>query len=262
MATTNYDVLTLGQFLVWLDKLQPTRKIIWMAWHHTYKPNTANVKAKGFSYYVKAVQREHITVRKWMDQAQHINVNNADGTIIIGRDWNLDGGGILNDPKGDITVEVFADFDSEPMTEDCKRTILGIAWACSKKFGIPLNETGHKYHHWFDLKTGKELLDNQTGVRKTCPGKNFFGGPTRTNFNAVFIPALKQYGEMLEKQNKEYVKKQRIDELILALGTQKRKDGVKPISDSPETWRGVFEGTVPVNLDNLLTLVRRSLKLE
>lgn len=253
--TTNYDVLTFEQFLMWLDKQQIKRKITWMAWHHTYSPNTADVKKKGFAYYVKAVQKVHMG-RGWQDQAQHINVNNADGTIILGRSWELDGGGILSDPKGDITTEIFADFDSEQMTDACKKTVLGIAWACSKKFGIPLNETGHKYHYWFDLKTGKELKDGEAGSRKTCPGKNFFGGFTRKAFNETFLPALIEYGKPVDP------KQQRIAETVAGLTSTKRKDGVTAVSLDGAYWTKVFNGEVVASPENVMVIMRRLMKME
>ena len=255
MATTNYDIITLDQFISWLEKTNFKRTITWMAWHHTASPNTSDVKAKGFQHYVKAVQRVHIKDRGWQDQAQHINVNNADGKIILGRDLNIDGGGIKSDPKGDITVEVYANFDTEIMTDECRKTILGIAWACSKKFGIPLSEKGHKYHNWFDLNTGKELLDGQAGARKTCPGKNFFGGYSRYAFNTGFLPALIAYGKSLEKVDK-------LEETVLALSNAKCKDGKTPVTPWPESWKAIFNGTQITKGEYIMTLVRRLLKLE
>lgn len=251
----DYTVLTLDQFLVWLDKLQLKRKITWMAWHHTYKPNTANVKAKGFAYYVQVVQKAHMG-RGWQDQAQHININNADGTIIIGRDWELDGGGILNDPKGDITTEIYADFDTEAMTDACRKTILGIAWACSKKFNLPLDETGHKYHYWFDLDTGKELKDGEKGKRKTCPGKNFFGGHTRASFNANFIKALKEYGNPVDPMA------QRIQETVNGLVNRTRADNKTAVSLDPTYWQKVFRGEEIASKENIMTIMRRLMKME
>lgn len=255
MATNNYDIITLDQFVSWLEKTNFKRQITWMAWHHTYSPNTANVKAKGFQHYVKAVQRVHMINRGWQDQAQHINVNNADGKIILGRDWELNGGGIYNDPKGDITVEIYADFDSEIMTPECRKTVLGIAWACSKKFGIPLSEKGHKYHNWFDLNTGKELSDGQKGTRKTCPGKNFFGGYSRYAFNTGFLPALIDYGKSFESPNK-------IQETVNGLINAKRKDNKTAVSLDPNYWTKVFKGEIVATKENIMVIMRRLMKME
>jgi len=60
----------------------------------------------------------------------------------------------------------------------------------------------------------------------------------------------------------EEIKAKRIDETVLLLGSKKRKDGVNPISDSPETWRKAFNGEIPINLDNFITLLRRALGAE
>jgi len=60
----------------------------------------------------------------------------------------------------------------------------------------------------------------------------------------------------------DQIKKQRVDETIIALGTHKRKDGIRNVSDSPEVWRKAFMREEKVNMDNMLILFRRAMGLE
>jgi hypothetical protein len=55
---------------------------------------------------------------------------------------------------------------------------------------LPPDSSTIVYHHWFDLNTGKRLIDHAKGIRKSCPGTAFFGGNQISHAEANFIPLI------------------------------------------------------------------------
>ena len=69
--------------------------------------------------------------------------------------------------------------------------IVHITQSLLQRFKLEANENTVVYHHWYDLNTGKRIIEEGTGATKTCPGTNFFGGNTVAAFKAGLLPLLK-----------------------------------------------------------------------
>ena len=84
-----------------------------------------------------------------------------------------------------ICVHFFSDSTQQ------RECIVHITQSLLQRFKLEANENTVVYHHWYDLNTGKRIIEEGTGATKTCPGTNFFGGNTVAAFKAGLLPLLK-----------------------------------------------------------------------
>lgn len=186
------------EFKQWLDKQHPTRKITKLQVHHMYAPSYANWKNDNALRRQYNTKTYHMKTNHWNDIAQHFSIF-PDGHIVTGRSLNSTPVGIRGWNTGAICIEIYGNFDVDEMTKEQKDAVLGCYYYLAHKFNIPINSNGIRPHAWFTAG-GTYLGDyNPSRSAKTCPGKKFFGGNTKANFEKNFYPAVKNY---LNKQDK------------------------------------------------------------
>lgn len=182
------------EFKQWLDKQHPTRKITKLQVHHMYAPSYKNWKTDNALRRQYNTKTYHMKTNKWNDIAQHFSIF-PDGHIVTGRSLNSTPVGIRGWNTGAICIEIYGNFDVDEMTEQQKDAVLGCYYYLAKKFDIPMNSNGIRPHCWFTAG-GTYLGDyNASRSAKTCPGKKFFGGNTKSSFEKNFYPALRNYKE-------------------------------------------------------------------
>ena len=180
------------EFKQWLDKQHPTRKITKLQVHHMYAPSYANWKTDNALRRQYNTKTYHVKTNGWNDIAQHFSIF-PDGHIVTGRSLNSTPVGIRGWNTGAICIEIYGNFDVDVMTEEQKEAVIACYALLAKKFNIPINSNGIRPHCWFTAG-GTYLGDyNASRSAKTCPGKKFFGGNTKTNFEKNFYPAVNNY---------------------------------------------------------------------
>lgn len=159
--------------------------------HHTYIPNYTHFfkdSPPNHFKWLKSMKRSHLQ-RGFSDIGQNLTTF-PDGTVALCRTFERIPAAIKGANTGSIAIEHLGYFDAnqDEMTDAHKEIIVFTNAVLCHRFKLSPNDQSIIYHHWFDLSTGKRT--NGTGVTKTCPGTNFFGGNTVEAANESFIPLV------------------------------------------------------------------------
>ena len=190
-AIGKFILLDLAEFNEWLGNQRPSRKIKLIQQHHTFMPSYKEFKGSNHFTLCQNMERYHLE-RGFSQIAQNFTTF-PDGTIMVCRSMNDIPAGIKGANSNGICIEHIGNFDlkGDTMSEAHRATIIGITKSLLKRFDLVANEQTVVYHHWYDLNIGKRITKEGTGVTKSCPGTNFFGGNTVEAFKAGFLPLLK-----------------------------------------------------------------------
>jgi LysM repeat protein len=189
-----YILMTREEFRKWLLNNQFNRKISLIQQHHTWLPSYKTFNGSNHFQLLKGMENFHIKKKKWKNIAQNITTF-PDGKIAISRPLNVapEGSiGVRANSVG-IAIENVGNFDlgNDVMTKEQKETIVYITALLSLKFGLTPSIDSITYHHWWDMKTGQRVLNNNAGhIVKSCPGTGFFGGNTTTSAKKYFYPLV------------------------------------------------------------------------
>ena len=151
-----FKQLNREQFAALLDKFPFTRKINAVHMHHTFKPNHAQYKGHET---IVGMWRFHTETKGWQDIAQHITIA-PDGSIWLGRDWNLPPvsatGHNGNSIAGPFMFEMIGNFDrgNDPFTGEQRKTTLEVIARIQLKFQL----------------APESLVFHNAMSTKTCPG--------------------------------------------------------------------------------------------
>lgn len=186
-----FQLFSLIEFSDWVKGLEVLRSITILQNHHTYIPDYKNfLKRPDHFFWVESMERGHL--ERGFDQIAQQITTFPDGMICIGRPFEKIPAGIKGANAQGVCMEHLGNFDigADTMTEDHKKTIVGINAILCKKFTIQPTVNGIVYHHWYDLNTGVRVKDFSKATTKTCPGTNFFGGNTEEACTKNFIPQI------------------------------------------------------------------------
>lgn len=191
MKTTKgkFILFDLPAFQTWLTELKVTRRIGLIQQHHTWQPDyTAWQKLPDHFHWLESMEQFQM-LNGFSQIAQNLT-SFPDGTIAVGRPFDLIPAGIKGANQFGICIEHLGNFDigGDAMTDIHRETILKINTALLLKFGLVPSTDSIIYHHWFDIITGQRT--NGTGTVKSCPGTNFFGGNKVEDCELHFIPLL------------------------------------------------------------------------
>ena len=174
-----FTLLNRLAFTRWLAKQDVKRKIKLCQQHHTWIPNYESFKGDNHFKLLHGMRNYHMNRRGFSDGAQNITTF-PDGTIGIGRLLSVAPAGIKGANSYGICIEHIGDFDKgkDTMTDEQRKTILFINAVLLDHFGLEANTDTVVYHHWY--------------VSKSCPGSSFFGGNTKEDAEANFIPEIQK----------------------------------------------------------------------
>jgi len=189
---SQFQLFVLSDFEKWLNVQAVSRLIKLVQNHHTYIPDYSHFHETNHLALQQSMERSHLE-RGFTSIAQHFTIF-PDGKILTGRTLNAVPAGIKGANANGICLEHLGNFDlPEPnMNPAQKETILKMNALLVHKFGLEPTENSIVYHRWYDLSSGKEIPEGQTGMTKSCPGAHFFGGNTRSAFNQNFLPLVKE----------------------------------------------------------------------
>lgn len=193
METKNgFTLMTLDEFETWIAAKQVTRTIFTLQEHHTFAPSYANFTGANHFSLLVGMRNYHVNNNGWSDIGQHFTTF-PDGKIATGRSLEWSPACIKGRNENAICIENIGNFDDErdEMTAAHRETIVRASAAIARRFAIPVDVTKIVYHHWFDLNTGART-DGLSGVVKSCPGSNFFGGNKVKNAKENFLPWVLQ----------------------------------------------------------------------
>lgn len=185
-----FTSMTADEFAGWIAATSVTRSIRTIQQHHTWAPNYSHFDGTNHFALQRNMKNHHVANNGWSDIGQHFTIF-PDGTVMTGRPLNKAPACIYGNNSGAVCIESLGDFDAgrDQMTDSQRTAIIGVTRALLTRFsGIPLDDTGIVYHHWFNLSTGAR--NNGTGNNKSCPGTAFFGGNKVADFQTGFLPLL------------------------------------------------------------------------
>ena len=185
----SFQLFVLPEFETWLKTQSVSRLIKLVQNHHTYIPNYSHFHDSNHLPLQESMERSHLE-RGFSQIAQHFTTF-PDGKIMTGRPLNAVPAGIKGANGNGICIEHIGNFDDggDQMSAQQSNTILKLNALLMHKLGLAPSDETIVYHHWYDLNTGKKVIEG-TGVTKSCPGTNFFGGNKKENFNASFLPLI------------------------------------------------------------------------
>lgn len=191
MKTTKgkFILFDLPAFQTWLTDLKVTRRIGLIQQHHTWQPDyTAWQKLPDHFHWLESMEQFQM-LNGFSQIAQNLT-SFPDGTIAVGRPFDLIPAGVKGANQFGICIEHLGNFDigQDTMADVHKETIIKMNTALLLKFGLVPSTDSIIYHHWFDTFTGQRT--NGTGTVKSCPGTNFFGGNKVEDAELHFIPLL------------------------------------------------------------------------
>lgn len=188
-----FKILKPSEFGEWLAAQKVYRSITRIQLHHTYQPDYAawNSRPDGM-YWQTSMRNFHVNTNGWADIAQQFTIC-PNGDIVTGRSLNSAPAGITGANTGAICIENIGNFDrgGDSMTTAQKEAIVTVVGELLKRFGLSTDAV--TYHAWWTAD-GESLGDYVAGrSAKTCPGTAFFGGNTRTAYEANLKPLIKNY---------------------------------------------------------------------
>lgn len=184
-----FTKMDINEFETWISNLRVARTILYIQEHHTWSPGYVQCKPNNHFEMQQSMKTYHVSTHGWMDIGQHFSTF-PDGSIVTGRSLENTPACIVGFNSNAICIENVGNFDvgKDVMTAAHRETIIRMAAALCKKFGIAVNSNKIVYHHWFNLSTGAR--NNGTGNNKTCPGTNFFGGNKVADCDRNFLPLI------------------------------------------------------------------------
>ena len=184
-----FTLLSLSEFETWITQQNVARTVLYVQEHHTWSPNYTHFKGNNHFEQQKGMQDFHTVVNGWQDIGQHFSIF-PDGMVVTGRDLEISPACIYGNNSNSICIENVGNFDTngDSMHPEHREAIIRVTAALCRRFAIPVNAGRIVYHHWFDLNTGART--NGSGVTKTCPGTNFFGGNSVQNAEKNFLPLV------------------------------------------------------------------------
>lgn len=201
-----YVLMTRAEFQDWLFHHVFSRKVTLVQQHHTWSPSYKHFNGSNHFSLLKGMENYHVNNMKWKNIAQNITTF-PDGKIAVSRPFNMAPEGSIGATANatGIAIENVGNFDSghDAMTAEQRETIIYITALLHMKFGLTPSVDSITYHHWWDMRTGKRVLDDSKGFSvKTCPGTNFFGGNSTANAKKNFYPlVLKKMQEIRKTLN-------------------------------------------------------------
>lgn len=183
-----YRLFDIEGFAEWMESLSLKRKIILIQNHHTEIPSYKDFHGDNHFALQQEMEVMHLA-RNFDEIAQQLTIF-PDGIICTGRSMELDPAGIRGANKGAICIENLGYFDEgkDEMTTLQSKAILSVNMLLCKKFKLTPSTETLVYHHWYDRETGERT--GGTGVTKTCPGTQFFGGNGIEDAEKYFIPLI------------------------------------------------------------------------
>jgi len=184
-----FTLMSPDEFGAWIAAQSVARTVFTLQLHHTYIPNYTGFNGKNHFALQKGMQNFHTLMNGWQDIGQHFTIF-PDGMIVSGRSLESSPACIYGFNAHSICIECVGNFDvgGDEMREEQRDAILRSTAALCQRFRIPVHSSQVVYHHWFDLNTGKRT--NGSGMTKSCPGTNFFGGNTVEAAEVNFLPLV------------------------------------------------------------------------
>lgn len=189
-TTGRFTKFSAAEFATWIAGISVSRTITRVQQHHTYIPSYSQFNGTNHFAMQRGMRNHHVTNNGWSDIGQHFSIF-PDGAVVTGRPLNKTPACIYGANSKAICIENIGFFDTgkDVMRSDQKHAIISVTAAILKRFSaIPQSDKGIIYHHWFDLNTGARK--DGSGVTKSCPGTNFFGGNKVPDFNSNFLPMV------------------------------------------------------------------------
>lgn len=177
----------LGEFAKFLET-PFHRKVVRIQNHHTLIPSYADFNGSNHFKLLDGIKSAHLA-RGFNDIGENLTTF-PDGTVALCRPFDVDPACAKGANTGSICIENLGNFDlgKDHMTAAQREGIVRVNALLCRKFKLDVNTESIVYHHWFDLKTG--VRTDGTGITKTCPGTNFFGGNTILACKAGFLPLV------------------------------------------------------------------------
>lgn len=184
-----FTSLTVSEFERWIQQQNIARTVLFIQEHHTFSPSYIHFKGDNHFTMQRGMKNHHVNNNGWSDIGQHFTIF-PDGRILTGRSLERSPACIFGNNKHAICIESVGYFDTgkDQMTSEQRQSIIAVTAALCKRFNIPVSTDRIVYHHWFDLSTGART--NGSGVTKSCPGTNFFGGNTVSDCKQNFLPLV------------------------------------------------------------------------
>ncbi|WP_299685437.1 SH3 domain-containing protein [uncultured Dokdonia sp.] len=184
-----FTSLTVSEFERWIQQQNIARTVLFIQEHHTFSPSYIHFKGDNHFEMQRGMKNHHVNNNGWSDIGQHLTIF-PDGKILTGRSLERSPACIFGNNKHAICIESIGYFDTgkDQMTSAQRQSIIAVTAALCKRFNIPISTDRIVYHHWFDLSTGART--NGSGVTKSCPGTNFFGGNTVADCEQHFLPLI------------------------------------------------------------------------
>ena len=194
MSTTKgiFTLFSIAEFADYLDRSSFARPVKLIQNHHTFSPSYASFDGNNHFHLLDGMRNYHIQHNKWKEIGQNLSTF-PDGTVAICRPMDTTPACIFGANTGAIGIEHVGNFDigKDVMTQAHKDCILDLNALLCNRYKIQPNTQTIVYHHWYDLQTGKRT--NGSGITKSCPGTNFFGGNKVQDADANFIPLVLQH---------------------------------------------------------------------
>ncbi|MFE8699993.1 LysM peptidoglycan-binding domain-containing protein [Cytobacillus sp. FJAT-54145] len=198
-----FVLMTREEFKDWLFNHSFTRKIGKIQQHHTWQPSYQQFNGSNHFSLLNGMKDYHVNGMGWKDISQQLTTF-PDGTVAVGRPFNMPPEGsfglqnksrMLEIEADSLAIENLGNFDKDgnKMTPEQRETILTVTALLMLRFGLTPNVDTVTYHHWWDINTGEQVLDEGEGhAIKTCPGTDFFGGNNTTDARSHFYPLVQQ----------------------------------------------------------------------
>ncbi|TYR74375.1 LysM peptidoglycan-binding domain-containing protein [Rossellomorea vietnamensis] len=194
-----FFLMTREEFKDWIFNQKFTRKVGKVQQHHTYQPSYQSFNGSNHFTLLQGMKDHHVTGMNWSDISQQLTTF-PDGSVALGRPFNTppEGSfGLLNEAvmheieKDAVAIENVGNFDAEHMTDEQRETIITVTALLMLKYDLQPTVDTITYHHWWDINTGKRVLDAGHGhAIKTCPGTGFFGGNSTDDAKNNFYPLV------------------------------------------------------------------------
>lgn len=185
-----FTLLTASEFETWIENQNVARTVLFIQQHHTFSPSYRHFDGQNHFALQKGMKNHHVLNNGWDDIGQQFSIF-PDGKIVTGRSLELSPACISSNNRHAICIENIGFFDQgeDTMNPQQSSSIVRVTAILCKRFNIPVTTDRIVYHHWFDLSTGART--NGSGITKSCPGTNFFGGNSVTNCEQHFLPLIK-----------------------------------------------------------------------
>ncbi|HYJ80078.1 MAG TPA: N-acetylmuramoyl-L-alanine amidase [Longimicrobiaceae bacterium] len=178
---------TMDEFAQFLAKpLQ--RQIVRILDHHTLIPGYKQFTGTNHFGLLTGMDVAH-KQRGFGGIAQNLTIF-PDGTVAVCRSFEERPACTKGANTGSLCIENLGNFDKgkDEMTPAQRDAIVRVNALLCHRFKLSVDADHIVYHHWYDLNTG--VRTNGTGVTKTCPGSNFFGGNKVADAKANFLPLV------------------------------------------------------------------------